>query len=156
MPTWSELELGAPALEMLLDAFPDAKVIALGRKSEELLETLDMLPNGHLRHPPYGGASSRKACAGWSRTDAPGSRSGRLPHSAGMPAALITLLHLARSDLINAAYSCGVPPWISMPAASSLALTSGILSAALISLLSRVMIGLGVPAGARNPPFVLA
>lgn len=55
-PTRSELELGAPALEMLLDAFPDAKVIAIGRKSEELLESLDMLPNGHLRHPAYGGA----------------------------------------------------------------------------------------------------
>ncbi|HEY4068001.1 MAG TPA: uracil-DNA glycosylase [Burkholderiaceae bacterium] len=55
-PTWGEIQLGAAALEMLLDAFPDAKVIAIGRKSEDLLRELDMLPNGQLRHPAYGGA----------------------------------------------------------------------------------------------------
>jgi hypothetical protein len=55
-PTWAEIEIGAPALEMLLEAFPDAKVIAIGLKSEELLRSLDMLPNGQLRHPAYGGA----------------------------------------------------------------------------------------------------
>jgi hypothetical protein len=64
-PTWSEVELGAPALEMLLDAFPDAKVIAIGRKSEDLLRELDMLPNGQLRHPAYGGA--RQFAEGLSR-----------------------------------------------------------------------------------------
>ena len=41
---------------MLLEAFPDAKVIAIGLKSEELLRALDVQPNGHLRHPAYGGA----------------------------------------------------------------------------------------------------
>jgi hypothetical protein len=55
-PTRAEIELGAPALEMLLEAFPDAKVISVGRKSEDLLRELDLLPNGHLRHPAYGGA----------------------------------------------------------------------------------------------------
>jgi uracil-DNA glycosylase len=55
-PTWAEIELGAPALEMLLEAFPDAKVISIGLKSEELLREIDMLPNGRLRHPAYGGA----------------------------------------------------------------------------------------------------
>jgi uracil-DNA glycosylase len=55
-PSRAEIELGAPALEMLLEAFPDAKVICIGHKSEELLRELDMLPNGCLRHPAYGGA----------------------------------------------------------------------------------------------------
>ena len=31
-------------------------------------------------------------------------------YSGTIPASLITLLHLAKSDLINEAYSCGVPP----------------------------------------------
>jgi hypothetical protein len=52
----AELGLGAPALELLLDTFPDARVIAIGKRSEELLRELDVLPNGLLRHPAYGGA----------------------------------------------------------------------------------------------------
>jgi hypothetical protein len=55
-PTRAEIELGAPALEMLLEAFPDAKVISVGLKAEELLLELDLMPNGRLRHPAYGGA----------------------------------------------------------------------------------------------------
>jgi uracil-DNA glycosylase len=55
-PTRAEIELGAPALEMLLEAFPDARVISIGLKSEDLLRELDVLPNGQLRHPAYGGA----------------------------------------------------------------------------------------------------
>ena len=55
-PKWSEVELGARALELLLEAFPDAKVIAVGLKSKDLLEALDIHPNGHLRHPAHGGA----------------------------------------------------------------------------------------------------
>jgi uracil-DNA glycosylase len=55
-PSQAEMELGAPALEILLDAFPDAKVISVGTKSENLLRVLDLLPNGQLKHPAYGGA----------------------------------------------------------------------------------------------------
>lgn len=55
-PTWAEIELGAPALEMLLAAYPDAKVIAIGHRSEDLMGELDLVPNGQLRHPAYGGA----------------------------------------------------------------------------------------------------
>ena len=50
---------------MLLEAFPDAKVISVGLKSEELLRELDILPNGQLRHPAYGGA--RKFAEGMRR-----------------------------------------------------------------------------------------
>jgi hypothetical protein len=55
-PTWAEIELGASALEMLLEAFPDAKLISIGPKSEALLRELDIVPNGQLRHPADGGA----------------------------------------------------------------------------------------------------
>ena len=55
-PSAAELELGAPALELLLDTFPYARVIAIGRKSEELMRSLDVQPNAQLRHPAYGGA----------------------------------------------------------------------------------------------------
>jgi hypothetical protein len=55
-PTWAEIELGAPALEILLEAFPDASVISIGVKAEDLLRELDILPNAQLRHPAYGGA----------------------------------------------------------------------------------------------------
>jgi uracil-DNA glycosylase len=54
--TAEELAFGAPAMELLLETFPDACVIAVGRKPEELLRELDLLPNGRLRHPAYGGA----------------------------------------------------------------------------------------------------
>ena len=55
-PTPAEFELGAPALQIVLDAFPDAKVIAIGKKAEALLREMDVVPNGQVRHPANGGA----------------------------------------------------------------------------------------------------
>lgn len=55
-PTWAEMKIGAPALELLLDAFPEAKVISIGTKSEEMLREIDIRPDAQLRHPAYGGA----------------------------------------------------------------------------------------------------
>ncbi|MFH5833202.1 uracil-DNA glycosylase [Halalkalibaculum sp. DA3122] len=54
-PTDAELEAGIPVLEAFFDLFPSAKVIAVGRKSEQCLDRLelDYIP---VRHPANGGA----------------------------------------------------------------------------------------------------
>ncbi|MDR8391667.1 uracil-DNA glycosylase [Aliifodinibius sp. S!AR15-10] len=54
-PTDTELEAGIPALKTFFELYPDAKVIAVGRKSEHCLDLLDVdyIP---VRHPANGGA----------------------------------------------------------------------------------------------------
>lgn len=56
-PTNAELMLGAKAMRLLVDAFPAAKLVAVGRKSEFLLESMGVKPVGQVRHPAYGGAT---------------------------------------------------------------------------------------------------
>lgn len=54
-PTDSELEQGFPSLRAFLKLFPDQKIIAVGRKSEQVLDEFgtDYIP---VRHPANGGA----------------------------------------------------------------------------------------------------
>ena len=55
-PTSDEIEKGKPALRMLVDEFPLAKVVAVGRTAERLLKSMDV-PAEYVRHPAYGDAT---------------------------------------------------------------------------------------------------
>ena len=57
-PTDAELMQGAPALRMLVEAFPKAKVVAIGRKAELLLAEMGVATAGQVRHPANGGATA--------------------------------------------------------------------------------------------------
>jgi uracil-DNA glycosylase len=56
-PTAEELELGKPALHLLAEAFPDARIIAVGKKAEFLLKKMEIKVHACVRHPAYGGAT---------------------------------------------------------------------------------------------------
>ena len=56
-PTPSEISLGEPALRILIEAFPNAKIIAVGKKSEWLLHEMGIPTAGSVRHPANGGAT---------------------------------------------------------------------------------------------------
>lgn len=56
-PTPSEISLGEPALRMLIEAFPSARIIAVGKKSEGLLREMGIPTGGSVRHPANGGAT---------------------------------------------------------------------------------------------------
>ncbi len=56
-PTPSEISLGEPALRILIAAFPSAKIIAVGKKSEKLLLEMGIPTAGSVRHPANGGAT---------------------------------------------------------------------------------------------------
>ncbi|MBI5429893.1 MAG: uracil-DNA glycosylase [Nitrosomonadales bacterium] len=60
-PTPSEISLGEPALRMLTAAFPDAKIVAVGKKSEGLLHEMGIRTAGSVRHPANGGATQFSA-----------------------------------------------------------------------------------------------
>jgi len=49
--------LGAPALRLLIEAFPKAKIVAVGKKSDELLRNMGIVPVAAVRHPANGGAT---------------------------------------------------------------------------------------------------
>lgn len=55
-PTASEIALGEPALRMLIAAFPSAKLVAVGKKAEGLLQAMHMMRAATVRHPANGGA----------------------------------------------------------------------------------------------------
>lgn len=55
-PTPSEISLGEPALRILIEAFPSAKIVAVGKKSEGLLQEMGIPTTGSVRHPANGGA----------------------------------------------------------------------------------------------------
>lgn len=55
-PTPAEIALGVPAMRILIEAFPDAKIIAVGRQAEGLLRGLGISTVGVVRHPANGGA----------------------------------------------------------------------------------------------------
>lgn len=57
-PTDVELMQGAPAMRLLLAAFPGVKVVVVGRKSELLLAQMGIPTAGQVRHPAYGGATA--------------------------------------------------------------------------------------------------
>ena len=56
-PYPSEISLGEPALRILIEAFPSAKIIAVGKKSEGLLREMGIPNAGSVRHPANGGAT---------------------------------------------------------------------------------------------------
>jgi nucleotidyltransferase/DNA polymerase involved in DNA repair len=45
-------------MRLLVEAFPRAKVVAIGRKSELLLERMGVATAGQVRHPANGGATA--------------------------------------------------------------------------------------------------
>lgn len=55
-PTDRELEQGYPALKTFLNLFPDAQIIAVGRKCEQSLDAVDVSSYISVRHPANGGA----------------------------------------------------------------------------------------------------
>ncbi len=57
-PTPKELMQGAPAMRILVDAFPTTKLIAVGRKAETLLQEMGLETAGQVRHPANGGATA--------------------------------------------------------------------------------------------------
>lgn len=57
-PTDAELMQGAPAMRLLVEAFPKARVVAIGRKSELLLGQMGIATAGQVRHPANGGATA--------------------------------------------------------------------------------------------------
>lgn len=56
-PRSAELLHGKPALLMLRDAFPRARIVAVGRKAEALLSEMGVAANAVVRHPANGGAT---------------------------------------------------------------------------------------------------
>ncbi len=57
-PTPAEIALGAPAMRMLAEAFPQARIVAVGRKAESLLGEMGVRIAGAVRHPANGGATA--------------------------------------------------------------------------------------------------
>lgn len=56
-PTLAEIGLGEPALRILIETFPSARIIAVGKKSEGLLRVMGIPIAGSVRHPANGGAT---------------------------------------------------------------------------------------------------
>lgn len=55
-PSEAEIRLGAPALQLLVENFPRARVVAVGKKAEGLLAGLGIPVLAAIRHPANGGA----------------------------------------------------------------------------------------------------
>ena len=71
-PTRDELEAGRTVLDGVLDSFPAARVVAVGKVAERALRTLGREPVATLRHPSMGGATEFRAglaalARGWRR-----------------------------------------------------------------------------------------
>jgi hypothetical protein len=49
--------LGEPALRLLIEAFPKAKIVAVGKKSDGLIRDMSIVPIAAVRHPANGGAT---------------------------------------------------------------------------------------------------
>ncbi|MBT1070165.1 uracil-DNA glycosylase [Pelotalea chapellei] len=56
-PTPQEMEYGAPALKLLINSFPTARIVAVGKKSEGLMVNMGIIPAATVRHPANGGAT---------------------------------------------------------------------------------------------------
>lgn len=57
-PTPAEIALGAPAMRLLAEAFPKARIVAVGKKAEGLLSEMGVRLAGAVRHPANGGATA--------------------------------------------------------------------------------------------------
>lgn len=57
-PLPAEIALGGHAMRMLVEAFPEARVVAVGRKAEGLLGEMGVPVAAAVRHPANGGASA--------------------------------------------------------------------------------------------------
>lgn len=57
-PTDDELRIGIPSLRLLSESYPDAKVIAVGRKAEMALAAAAVDVHAAVRHPANGGATA--------------------------------------------------------------------------------------------------
>ncbi|MDK9702532.1 MAG: uracil-DNA glycosylase [Sulfuritalea sp.] len=57
-PTPGEIALGEPALRLLLEHFPRARIVAVGKKAEGLLAAIGIVPLATVRHPANGGATA--------------------------------------------------------------------------------------------------
>lgn len=57
-PDRAEIALGAPALALLTRTFPNAMLIAVGRKAELAIAALGIKPAAAIRHPANGGATA--------------------------------------------------------------------------------------------------
>lgn len=60
-PRSDEIALGRPAMQLLVGAFPDAKVVAIGKKAHELLTDMGINVTASIRHPANGGAREFEA-----------------------------------------------------------------------------------------------
>lgn len=60
-PTAEELALGVPALKLLAQSFPKAKIVAVGNKANDLLRGVGLPVAVSVRHPSFGGASKFRA-----------------------------------------------------------------------------------------------
>ncbi len=56
-PKPEEIALGEPAMRLLIEAFPKAKIVAVGKKAEGLLTDMGVQVAGAVRHPANGGAT---------------------------------------------------------------------------------------------------
>jgi hypothetical protein len=56
-PTQAELKMGYAAMALLRQAFPQAKIVAIGRKAEGLLAESGIVAEAAVRHPANGGAN---------------------------------------------------------------------------------------------------
>ncbi len=56
-PTPQEIKLGEPAMRKLMENFPQAKIVAVGKKAEGLLSDMGVRSAGTVRHPANGGAT---------------------------------------------------------------------------------------------------
>lgn len=56
-PTLEEIALGVPAIHILKETFPHAKLVAVGKKSAGLLASMGVEVTATVRHPANGGAT---------------------------------------------------------------------------------------------------
>lgn len=56
-PRPEEIALGEPAMRLLIEAFPKARIVAVGKKAEGLLTEMGVPVAGAVRHPANGGAT---------------------------------------------------------------------------------------------------
>lgn len=68
-PHSHEVELGAPALRLLLEAFPHAAFVAVGKTAQALLQRMSIPIQTCVRHPANGGASKFAAEIAYLVTD---------------------------------------------------------------------------------------
>jgi hypothetical protein len=55
-PSDQELARGAPALKILLSAYRGARIVAVGKKAEKVLNDMGIIYQAGIRHPANGGA----------------------------------------------------------------------------------------------------